>query len=1133
MADATPKCPKSDLEPCDTSCPMDSNSALLRFSAPELELMEVDNYHSSTLLKNVFDTMAQDGKITIDQLPFLMVGAEFQGTPKELEEVIQQLMPDSDELDALLDFQQVELLFQQLQQNVAAQHQESTRIPDGPTRSVWRRVAQWWRARQQRKRLNRTAYEKHMRPTTRLLLVILCTSCAICIAIVVVAIVLIWNFSVDNVLSLMKRDVDLMREGMNLYAWQKPVELKKEDNRQLASLVSLLTRELGYKGSKETLNGNVKFHARVMAGVLDGWYEHDAVSRVSMNSRLVGGWLNITAAYWSLPSALAMLNALNYRLPTGHELVLSSVNSTSGAPVFLTDFRFQDQCAAPACGSDPRGAASTRAALRGETGTAFGVDYRPVPVVTGYTFLPNVSLGVVYKIDQSVLQAAFEGPASQLIDAGNDFSISTMVRTNSTSHEELVLAWAVGNKTRILSDVINCNALCLAQANVEGTAVALAARNQTGAAEMPDVVGDMSVVAYAALPRSGLGVAVSVKAKEFLMDLLPDFGAAMDAINDQFTDDTKELQFASFTNATTTKTSNASNTSSSPLTVYTTAKYGAGCVDPNCTTNATTCPYLTLAAAQCTAGNVVSQDYRGLSVFVGFACLADLDLVVTVKIDESQVKAEGLTLARAVAIHQNTVRFNTSSTEFLLAQKKPGVTVPQSARDFIRIAPLKHSADCPNGTCVGFAQHTLRALMGQTGVLVGLDYRNVEVVGAYTYVPALDVALVINVEAAEAEAASVRVALQLAGTSIAAVALGMAVLYVRTNRLLRSMDEVWDEGKRAIEKEKEAFGAVIRAMYPPLVAKLVLAGETHIVYDVPRVTVFFSDIYEFTTASNAITAEELIQFMGYTFGVMDAAAEHFHVHKVKTIGDAYLAVAGLPGTESPSGTICLDMLLFASSCAQLFSHRYLHPEDGNVLNTVHMALFGPQKQSAAGAEATPGPLRRLPSNIAYSNPALGGSGGAGDGEAPPAQCVMRYGVSNGPATAGVLPGKVPLFDVWGKTVNLASRMESTGQPGRIQISEGVHQSLLKVKGQPFTFDSRHKVYCKGFGHVVAYFLATSSAPPPEELLARLAIEPNLGQFHFDDGLPGLLAGQRAVQYTSSGQPSSVGEPSSHSSSVAK
>lgn len=43
--------------------------------------------------------------------------------------------------------------------------------------------------------------------------------------------------------------------GMNLYAWQKPVELRKEDNRQLASLVSLLTRELGYKGSKETLNG--------------------------------------------------------------------------------------------------------------------------------------------------------------------------------------------------------------------------------------------------------------------------------------------------------------------------------------------------------------------------------------------------------------------------------------------------------------------------------------------------------------------------------------------------------------------------------------------------------------------------------------------------------------------------------------------------------------------------------------------------------------------------------------------------------------------------------------------------------------------------------------------------------------
>ena len=53
-----------------------------------------------------------------------------------------------------------------------------------------------------------------------------------------------------------------------------------------------------------------------------------------------------------------------------------------------------------------------------------------------------------------------------------------------------------------------------------------------------------------------------------------------------------------------------------------------------------------------------------------------------------------------------------------------------------------------------------------------------------------------------------------------------------------------------------------------------LAGDTNIVYNITGATVFFSDMYEFTTTSNAITPQELIQFMGYTFGVMDAIAEH-------------------------------------------------------------------------------------------------------------------------------------------------------------------------------------------------------------------------------------------------------------------
>ena len=74
------------------------------------------------------------------------------------------------------------------------------------------------------------------------------------------------------------------------------------------------------------------------------------------------------------------------------------------------------------------------------------------------------------------------------------------------------------------------------------------------------------------------------------------------------------------------------------------------------------------------------------------------------------------------------------------------------------------------------------------------------------------------------------------------------------------------------------------------------------------------------------------------------------------------------------------------------------------------------------------------------------AGGEGPGTvAAPALCLMRYGIAAGPITGGVLQGKTPMFDIWGKTVNLASRMESTGMAGRIQVRAGGRvRSRLRV-----------------------------------------------------------------------------------------
>eukprot|EP00667_Euglena_gracilis_P011028 EG_transcript_11244 len=311
-----------------------------------------------------------------------------------------------------------------------------------------------------------------------------------------------------------------------------------------------------------------------------------------------------------------------------------------------------------------------------------------------------------------------------------------------------------------------------------------------------------------------------------------------------------------------------------------------------------------------------------------------------------------------------------------------------------------------------------------------------------------------------------------------------------------------------------------------------LAGETQIAYDVPAATVFFSDIYEFTTTSNAVTPEELIRFMGYTFGVMDAVGDHYHVYKVKTIGDAYLAATGLPGMTSVNGSATMDMMLFASACAQIFSNRFLHPDEGTILSQVvtrmlkkkHPGLlkgFTAASSTAPSREARAAAIPKRPSLISYGHPkdAAGVAAASADGGGPLVHCIMRYGLALGPITAGVLQGKAPLFDIWGKTVNLASRMESTGQAGRIQVAEGVFQSVLMYKNQPFAFESRHKVYCKGFGHVSAYFVSSCLIAPPKELLVSLHIEPNWGSYLFHNPVP---ATGRAGPQDASGHSSASG-----------
>ena len=193
---------------------------------------------------------------------------------------------------------------------------------------------------------------------------------------------------------------------------------------------------------------------------------------------------------------------------------------------------------------------------------------------------------------------------------------------------------------------------------------------------------------------------------------------------------------------------------------------------------------------------------------------------------------------------------------------------------------------------------------------------------------------------------------------------------------------------------------------PKPIADRLKKGEKNIAGNYPESTVLFSDLVGFTKMSSEKTAGELVLLLNSLFNKFDQRAEDLGLEKIKTIGDAYMAVGGLPIPRADHADIVADMALGMFCDLQEF-------------NTAHGMNLG-----------------------------------------------MRIGINSGPVVAGVIGFTKFSYDLWGNTVNTASRMESTSLHGRIQISSST-QELLKSS---FHIEERELIECKGLGNIMTYFL---------------------------------------------------------------
>lgn len=179
------------------------------------------------------------------------------------------------------------------------------------------------------------------------------------------------------------------------------------------------------------------------------------------------------------------------------------------------------------------------------------------------------------------------------------------------------------------------------------------------------------------------------------------------------------------------------------------------------------------------------------------------------------------------------------------------------------------------------------------------------------------------------------------------------------------------------------------------------AGRPAIADSFDAVTVLFSDLVGFTPLAAELPPDELVALLNRLFSRFDAAAREEGVEKIKTIGDAYMAVSGAP---DPAGD---------------------HAE-----RVARLAL-----RMLAALEEEP-------------------------------RLTMRIGIHSGPVVAGVIGQSRFVYDLWGDTVNVASRMESHGQEGRIQVSAAT-EGLLRAR---FRLEPRGTIRLKGHGGMPAFFL---------------------------------------------------------------
>ncbi|MBD0335237.1 MAG: MASE1 domain-containing protein [Cyanobacteria bacterium Co-bin13] len=236
-----------------------------------------------------------------------------------------------------------------------------------------------------------------------------------------------------------------------------------------------------------------------------------------------------------------------------------------------------------------------------------------------------------------------------------------------------------------------------------------------------------------------------------------------------------------------------------------------------------------------------------------------------------------------------------------------------------------------------------------------------------------------------------------------------------TGLILAAVVAERERARAALLEEKEKSEQLLLNILPHPIATRLKEDQATIADHFAEVTVLFADIVNFSRLSAQLSPQELVALLNDVFSRFDELADQHQLEKIKTIGDAYMAVGGLPHYRADHASAIADFALDLQATVVEFSRRTQRPFQ------------------------------------------------------------LRIGINTGPVVAGVIGTKKFIYDLWGDTVNTASRMESFGIAEHIQVTEATYQVLKET----YAFEARGEISIKGKGNLHTYWLKGKRRVPIE------------------------------------------------------